>query len=314
MIMAVLLMTACSSEQNDVAIQKNGEGRVALQLTACMPAITTETVTRASGNQWEANDAIGVFALQHNTNQVTTDGNNVSYTVASTGSGYKAFNPTGAPLYLPIDGSQADICAYYPYQNTITYPTQVPVSMLDQTDQAAIDWMTSGRTLYTTQGGSTPITRQNPMCQLLFSHKMCKLQFNIVNDESVEDVDLTNNPLLQIVGMSPVGYLNLLTGGITTNGGNTTPVFAKEMGTAATGYKKSYEAIMLPQVAGDCQVSFILGTSPSQAYYTFIMPARTFEAGNRYIYNVTIRNKSVSVTSIVLDWITGMEASGTVII
>lgn len=307
-------MTACSSEQNDVAIQKDGEGRVALQLTACMPAITMDAVTRAAGNAWEANDAIGVFAVQHNTYQVTSDANNVSYTVASAGDGYKPFNPTGAPAYLPIDGSLVDIFAYYPYQNTITDPTQVPVSMLDQTNQAAIDWMTSSRTQYTEQGGATPISRQNPMCQLQFSHRMCKLQFNIVNDESVEDVDLTNNPLLQIVGMSPVGYLNLLTGGITTNGGNTTPVFAKEMGTAATGYKKSYEAIMLPQVAGDCQVSFILGTSPNQAYYTFIMPARTFEAGNRYIYNVTIRNKSVSVTSIVLDWVTGMEASGTVII
>lgn len=314
MITAVLLLTACSSGQDDALIPKDDGERVALQLTACMPATATEAMTRAAGNAWEANDAIGVFAVQHNTNQVTAGASNVSYTVASAGAGFKTFNPTGAPAYLPTDGSLTDICAYYPYQNDIADPTQVAISMLDQTNQAAIDWMLSGRTQYTELGGTTPISRQNPTCQLQFSHRLCKLQFNIVNDESVEDVDLTNNPQLQIVGMSPVGFLNLLTGSITTNGGNTTPVLAKEMATAATGYKKSYEAIMLPQTAGNCVVSFILGTSPTQAYYTFIMPARTFEAGNRYIYNVTIRNKSVTITSTTLDWITGMEASGTVVI
>ena len=292
MITAMLLMTACSSEQTDDPVRRDGDGRVALQLTACMPAITMDAATRASSNVWEANDAIGVYALQHNTSVVTQDGNNVSYTLAEAGgSGYKDFNPTGVPLYLPIDGSQADICAYYPYRNDITDLTRVAIDMSDQTDQKAIDWMGTGRTQYTTQGGSTPISRQNPSCQLLFNHLMSKVQFNIINGTGITAADLDENPSMQMIGLSTVGYLNLLTGAVNTNGGTTVPVAPQEMATAATGFVKSYEATILPQSAGSCQVSLTIGNGPTSTY-SFIMPARTFLPGKRYIYNVTVKINS----------------------
>ena len=313
MIMAVLLMTACSSEQNDDPVRRDDEGRVALQLTACMPTITVETVTRAAGNAWEANDAIGVFAVDHNRTTVTADGSNVSYQVASAGTGYQTFNPTGAPLYLPISGAAADVCAYYPYKNDVTDPTQVVIDLTDQTDQKAIDWMSSGRTQYTTQGGTTPITRENPTCQLLFSHRMCKIQFNITNGDGITAGDLANNPSMEVRGLSPVGYLNLLTGAVTINGGTTVVFHPQEMATAAGGYVKSFEATVLPQVAGDSQVTFVIGTSP-QARYTFTLPGREFVAGKRYIYNVTVRNKAVSVTSTVTDWTAGVSGGGVVYI
>ena len=113
--------------------------------------------------------------------------------------------------------------------------------------------------------------------------------------------------------MSPVGYLNLFTGDVTTNGGTTVAVAPQEMATAATGYVKSFEATVLPQVAGDCQVSFVIGLSP-QATYTFTMPGQTFEAGKRYVYNVTVKNKAVSVTSNVVDWTAGINSGGVVYI
>jgi hypothetical protein len=295
MITAMLLMTACSGEQTDDPVRRDGDGRVALQLTACMPAITMDATTRASSNVWEANDAIGVFALQHNTSVVTQDGNNVSYTLAEAGgSGYKDFNPTGVPLYLPIDGSQADICAYYPYQSNITNLTRVAIDMSDQTDQKAIDWMGTGRTQYTTQGGSTPISRQNPTCQLLFTHLMAKVQFNIVNGTGISAADLQENPSMQMIGLSTVGYLNLLTGAVNTNGGTTVAVAPQEMTTAETGFVKSYEATILPQTAGSCEVSLTIGNGPTSTY-SFIMPARTFLPGKRYIYNVTVKKSSPSL-------------------
>lgn len=288
----MLLMTACSSEQDDFTGLQQEEGRVALQLTARMPAITMDAATRASGNAWEVNDAIGVFALQHNTSVVTQDGDNVSYTLAEAGgSGYKDFNPTGVPLYLPIDGSQADICAYYPYRDDITDLTRVAIDMSNQTNQNAIDWMSTGRTQYTTQSGSTPISRQNPSCQLLFNHLMSKVQFNIINGTGITAADLDENPSMQMIGLSTVGYLNLLTGAVNTNGGTTVPVAPQEMATAATGFVKSYEATILPQSAGSCQVSLTIGNGPTSTY-SFIMPARTFLPGKRYIYNVTVKINS----------------------
>jgi hypothetical protein len=55
--------------------------------------------------------------------------------------------------------------------------------------------------------------------------------------------------------------------------------------------KEKFDATILPQTAGTCDVSLTIGNGPTSTY-SFVMPARTFEAGNRYIYNVTVKTNS----------------------
>lgn len=307
---AVLLLTACSSEQDDALRRGVDDGRVALQVSAAIPGVSIEANTRATGNAWAEGDAIGVYAFEAGTTTPLTNGTNKEYTTSQSGSTAAVFLPfavVGDPIYLPLDGTAAEIYAYYPRQNIMADPEAVAINVAVQSNQAAIDWMTTGRTTTTTQGGSTPITRDHPDCELQFSHRLCKLQFNL-KGEGITSQELEDNPPVIAAGLKTTGSINLMTGAVTATDGNATAINPLLMASPATGYDKSYEAIILPQeLAAPLNVTITIGTLAQSVTYTFAMPAQSFTAGNRYIYNVTVKNKKASVDCTIDDWTNGVD-------
>ena len=305
---AVLLLTACSSEQDDALRRGVDDGRVALQVSAAIPGVSIEANTRATGNAWAEGDAIGVYAFEAGTTTPLTNGTNKEYTTSQSGSTAAVFLPfavVGDPIYLPLDGTAAEIYAYYPRQNVIVNPEAVAIDVADQS--TAIDWMTTGRMATTTQGGSTPITRDHPDCELQFSHRLCKLQFNL-KGEGITSQELEDNPPVIAAGLKTTGSINLMTGAVTATGGNATAINPLLMASPATGYDKSYEAIILPQdLAALLNVTITIGTLARSITYTFAMPTQSFTAGNRYIYNVTVKNKKASVDCNIDDWENGVD-------
>ena len=305
---AVLLLTACSSEQDDALRRGVDDGRVALQVSAAIPGVSIEANTRATGNAWAEGDAIGVYAFEAGTTTPLTNGTNKEYTTSQSGATAAVFLPfavVGDPIYLPLDGTAAEIYAYYPRQNVIVNPEAVAIDVADQS--TAIDWMTTGRMATTTQGGSTPITRDHPDCELQFSHRLCKLQFNL-KGEGITSQELEDNPPVIAAGLKTTGSINLMTGAVTATGGNATAINPLLMASPATGYDKSYEAIILPQdLAALLNVTITIGTLARSITYTFAMPTQSFTAGNRYIYNVTVKNKKASVDCNIDDWENGVD-------
>ena len=305
---AVLLLTACSSEQDDALRRGVDDGRVALQVSAAIPGVSIEANTRATGNAWAMGDAIGVYAFEAGTTDPLANGTNKEYTASQSGSTAAVFLPfavVGDPIYLPLDGTAAEIYAYYPRQNVIVNPEAVAIDVADQS--TAIDWMTTGRMATTTQGGSTPITRDHPDCELQFSHRLCKLQFNL-KGEGITSQELEDYPPVIAAGLKTTGSINLMTGAVTATGGNATAIHPLRMASPATGYDKSYEAIILPQdLAAPLNVTITIGTLAQSITYTFAMPTQSFTAGNRYIYNVTVKNKKASVDCNIDDWENGVD-------
>ena len=300
------LLTACNSEEMGMPVGGGADGRVPLQLTADLGDAGISATTRAANNVWTQGDAVGVYAVATGTTTPITDGANVEYTASSSGTNVP-LAATNNPIYLPVDYSAVDVYAYYPHQNSVTMNGQF-ISVTDQTDQTTIDWMITGRTQYTTQGGSTPITRDNPTCQLLFRHALCKLQFNL-KGEGITAQEFTDyNATITIgAGLYTQGYLNLWTGALSMMSANTTTITPLKMASPATNYDMSFEAIVLPQTTtGDITVTIRLGGTP-HADYTFTIPAGTFSPGNKYVYSVTVKNKVVTVTSTITDWTTGVE-------
>ena len=302
------LLTACSSEETGMPVGGGADGRVQLRLTADMGDAGISATTRAANNAWTQGDAVSVYAVATGTKTPITDGDNVEYTASSDGTDDVPLAATDDPIYLPVDYSAVDVYAYYPRQNSVTMNGQL-ISVTDQSDQTAIDWMITGRTQYTTQGGSTPITRNNPTCELQFRHALCKLQFNL-KGEGIATQEFTDyNATMTIgAGLYTQASLNLWTGALSNFSANTTTLMPHKMNTPATGSDMSFEAIVLPQTTtSDITVTIRLGDTP-HADYTFTIPSNTaYEAGNRYVYNVTVRNKVVTVTSTIVDWTTGVE-------
>lgn len=320
---ALLLLAACSSGGDAPADGTAPEAPVALELSAQMGGVTVEPQTRAHGDIWDAGDAIGVFTYPKLS--ATAEATNVQYTTEAGGKTQNAtvfipFAPVGTPIYL--SSQEVYVYAYYPYKsdtNANTTPEEYPISTADKSSQQGIDWLVTGRVESTEPLGPTPITKNNPAVKLNFRHALAKVQVNLLHGEGMKASDLTTAPTVSIgAGLKTTAKLNLFYGTLRSLGGESTATITmKHMGTKGIGKFKpgddpaeetadqSYEAIILPQsYNGGVTVTIAMG----DGRYYFQLPAPTspeanvFTAGYRYIYNVRVKAKDLTVTSTVTPW------------
>lgn len=305
-------MAACSNDEGDATVNN---GRVPLRIVSSI-SVEQSVTTRAANSAWEAADQIGIYCTTDNTTTTYADVtpttcNNLPYTFndgenyETSGTNYRAF--TGTTVYLPADGTNIDVYAYYPYSAGATTPTAVPVNVSDQSSQKAIDFM---------RAAVADRNANNNTAELTFQHKLVKLQFNLkqgtdmLSDEIINA--FTNGKLSVAIGGQPTAATyNIYTDVLSITAGST-GITATAMTDAATGYDKSFEAIVLPNkmtaegdelannTAADRTVTIIIGTTqhPSGPNYTFtftIPGGTTFIAGNKYTYNVTVNTTSIQV-------------------
>jgi len=324
--MSALVLGACSSDKDDDVSNggNNGnpdsQGRVALQISGGIDVkVTSNAKTRAYDDSWTASDAIGVYALTHEDTPssysiITAGGTNVAYTAdaaanTNNGSTFQSFTAT-TPLYLPTDGSRIDVYAYYPRQESPT-PTGQTVTFTTQ-DSTALDWMITGQTQYTTRTGSTTITKANNSCQLLFAHKFCKLQFNIVHGTGLTATNITGgSPSLTIADMPSSAKLHLFSGAVSDVSGTLNTITAQKIEPCHTSYDAAFSAIIPPHTTAAVRtVTLTINT----VNYTFTIPANyTFASGNRYIWNVTVNSNGLTVTAAITNW-TDVTVDGNVVV
>ena len=307
-----LLLAACSSD-SDPAVTNDGR-RVPLQVTGYI-ADTPLGITRAAGSAWEADDQIGVYAVESNTRTPIEDGSNVCYSTSSGGETYdsdrkiytyKAFT-TSNPIILPPTGN-IDVYGYYPYSakkkdgTTNFDPEHVEIDVSTQ----SIDLMTTDKVSTTTHDVTTPISISNPSCELLFHHRLTKLVFNLDLSEmvSVSTISLT------IGSQKTTATYDIYDNELTYSSGVANqPVSAVALATANSGYEKTFEAIVLPNDASnnpgvDRTVTIVVdGRS-----YTFTIAVTgasssnkvetpSFDAGKKYVYNVKVYPFTIEVNT-----------------
>lgn len=302
-----VLLAACSSD-SDPAVTNDGR-RVPLQVTGYI-ADTPLGITRAAGSAWEADDQIGVYAVESNTTKPIEDGSNVCYSTSSGGETYvgidkytyKAFT-TSTPIILPSSGN-IDVYGYYPYSakkkdgTTNFDPEHVEIDVSTQ----SIDLMTTDKVSTTTHDGSTLISIANPSCQLLFHHRLTKLEFNL----NLSEMGTVSTTSLTIGSQKTAATYNIYTD-VLTFSGDANQTITAVVGTTTDALHKSFEAIVLPNDASnnpgvDRTVTIIVdGRS-----YTFTIATTddgssnkvetpSFDAGKKYVYNVKVYPFTIEV-------------------
>lgn len=102
--------------------------------------IAGQPQTRATGNQWDVNDSIGVFMYAAGTALVDSiiinDGFNRMYRIYGNGNFIPAHD--NQSLHLPDDGA-VNFAAFYPYRNISGFIQRLDIS--NQHSQPAIDFM-----------------------------------------------------------------------------------------------------------------------------------------------------------------------------
>ncbi|NCD72492.1 fimbrillin family protein [Mucilaginibacter agri] len=269
LVVMVVLASCRKDNTRDVLNPKGTEVRFS-------SSINGEIKTKAVGNTWEANDAIGVFEKRGTglTNILAT---NKSYT--TTGDGAFQASATDQTIYYPEDGSQVDFIAYYPYKQTLS-GTTYPVDLTNQTSQPAIDLM------YASAAG---LSKTSSNAQLVFSHQLSKIEITVTKGQGVTDLSgLTTS----ISGQKTTASFDLATGTLSGQA-QVANILAK---TGVTGSTMLAEAIVLPTTdATGTKVVFTIGSRT----FTWTMPDGTaFEAGKKYAYNVELKGSSTGTSDV----------------
>ena len=297
-LLALAVLAGCSNDENLPGGNDNN-GRVALQVTSGIQ-------TRAYDDQWEAGDAIGIFALMPGTTEIATDETsgaaqgNRKYSTGESAPG--TFNPTDETetIYLPVDGSTRDFIAYYPYKPEMAGSTY-KIDLTTQNPQRNIDFMVS--TTQQAEGSSrtTDISKTDPTVQFRFGHKLSKVRLNIETGNGFAG----NHS--ELAGMTVA-----LTGQQTTADFD---VLTDDKVAIAKGYEgidlltaengRTSEGIVMPSNDYDGMQFEFRVKGHGQPYVWELNnseKATRFDPGKEYIYNITIHKTAIEVTATIKDW------------
>ena len=177
------------------------------------------STTRAFDSSWDATDSIGVFTTVAGSGTITMSGTyndeNIRYDIASAAetynesaeegerNKYKGFAPhsEGSQIYLPADGSNVDVYAYYPWTNGVTASSPLAISIpTSQTlaNQKKTDVLMA-ETL-TDLTNNKPINIDHPSVSLLFRHILSKVIIKVKVGTGYGETDLKDRIDVKITG------------------------------------------------------------------------------------------------------------------
>ena len=283
--LAALLLTAC---QNDEETMQT-DARVALQVTSGIQ-------TRAYDATWEANDPIGIFGYIQTETPMEWS-NNIQY-VTVTGDGTFAPAQGEVPIYLPIDGTAVDFVAYYPYTKTLANGVYT-VDVTDQSIQKNIDLMAASK--QTTDRISHAVAFN-------FEHKLSKIYLTFKAGEDMTIADLAGMTV-QLTGQQTQATFDVTQPesevSVTADNPITLNLKTSTDGTSAEGIvlpSDNYSGMTLHLVLANNAGYFNWDLNGSEA--------EKFEAGKKYVYDITVNKTRLSVTSDITDWIPGNGETG----
>lgn len=281
--LAAILLTAC---QNDEETMQT-DTRVALQVTSGIQ-------TRAYDDQWEEKDDIGIFGFTQEDAPAQAY-TNVRY-VTTGGDG--AFTPDGTTIYLPTDGSSLDFVAYYPHTTDLENGIYT-VDVENQSDQSTIDLMAAD---------TQTADRINNTVAFNFEHKLSKIVLTFKPGDGMALSELAGMTV-QLTNQQPKATFDVTQPDGEVVVGKNTPA-TLTLDTDADG--TSSEGIVLPSANFD-GMTLHLELSDGSSFFNWDLnnsKADKFEAGKKYVYDITVNRSRLDVTATIEDWVPGNGENG----
>lgn len=178
------LLGSCSQNAMDDSIPE-AKGKKIDLITQIAP--TTRTSTTGMKTVFTEGDQIGVFGLARE-DASTILNSNLKYQLNNNNWG------TETPIILPIDGSNVNFYAYYPYMDSENASTTFDFSV--NRDQAANGYNTSDLLLAKNESIVTSEANESTAIELSFAHAFALVEVDVTLPEGVtpEKVTLTAYP------------------------------------------------------------------------------------------------------------------------
>ena len=327
LILCAALFVGCSRDDGQ---EPDGGDPVALSFTAAVDGVafaqggtsaglrgTSDaftTRTTAGGDEWVQDDKVGIFMLDAGRNLPgITGAENRKFKVSDITTGALTLDDGGAEIYYPQSGN-VDFIAYYPYGTTgtgageITADYKYNVCVVDQSDPAVIDILYAKK---------TDVAKSKAAVNLEFSHAMSKITLNVKAGNGLTSADISGLAASTIAfGGMPVTAELALQDGTPTTGTNLARTFSPlKAETVSATYDATFSAILVPQAADTYNGRTVVFTVGGQSYTWAIPAAEKFEAGNHYVYPLTVQKSGIVVAGspTIIDWTVNDNDTGTAI-
>lgn len=296
--LGAIILASCSN--SDELIIPSAEGR-----QAEFNATIGKVKTRASGTNWDANDAIGIYALGTgkalSTANIYDKKSNVKYITAAAGAnGNFVAESKAKAIILPGDGAKLDFIAYYPYHTNITADYKYEFNVATQTNPASIDL------LYAKATGASKAKASVP---LAFNHKLSLVTIDLKTSEDVSKVKL-DQAVVKIKNAIVNGAMNLADGTVTA--GTTKQDVSPVVSYQTTPNTAKAVAILVPgQKMAEIKVEITLANGK---IYEWTPPAYTLTSGTASTYTLSLTSGGVQAqgSGTINNWGSGTTGNGEV--
>lgn len=345
---ALLLLAACTADGTDPAPQQTPATQLLLEgtiLTGNSPVTRVGGTEAIQNTHLDAGNRVGGFIYRHGTDAKETTGEKYGYTnyPFDTWQANYLYNPN-QPLF-PVQGTErrVDIYAYAPYvDETVdaSYATlntahtfTVKTDQTKRADFVASDLLWGYRNQDNTDPYLsavtmvTPITTQNQIVPIKFSHMLSQVYVEISAGDGVT-TDQLEGAEVKLNGVTLDGTLNFKTGTLTcgtttgtvkvlkcgykydTNGNQVLINKTSEAADYAAHFKGA--AIVYPVATLPTTVTLTITTSVT-TYTAYLKTTNItkWEAGKKYVYQISVSTIGLALTTTVSDWTPGGTASGT---
>jgi len=291
-ITALLLFTACSNHEEEINI---AEGKDLIQLSSNID--DGGLGTRANLSDAETQNTQFASAMGINV-EIYKTGASSSYT-----SGTYTANGSGGLTgycYYPADGSNIDICAYYPkIVSSSTTSFNVGTSQTSAANYQDYDLMYAIK-LTNKAKGSTH--------ELSFRHALAKIVVNLSAGNGVSDSDLTSYvTAVKLKSLKPTATFSISGGAV---GSITATGTAADVSIKGSTVTSSHNAIIVPQAKSG---AFIEVTYNGNTYTYSLPSSTTFSPGYVYTYNISVNSAGISLsTTSITGWTSTTAVSSSI--
>ncbi|MBR5729539.1 MAG: fimbrillin family protein [Prevotella sp.] len=277
---ATAMFSSCSSNDEEQVVE-NQQKQVELKITAGIS-------TRAVNASWTSGDKIGVFSMDGTTPSYS----NMSYTTVN-GDGNFTPSQEDQTIMLPYDSESRTIAAYYPFTAAAASGTYT-IDVSNQSNQEAIDLLVANPV--------SNVSKTSPVAALEFHHKLVKIDLTISPGEGITQEQLASMTVT-ISNQPTTGTCDVINNGnVVVTSTNTSTITLLTTNNGATS-----EAILLPVSSTENMI--LTFDIPNAGVYKWAVnsaaKSQSFDAGNKYKYDISINKTSLIVNSSIEDWTQG---------
>lgn len=280
-----IVLFSCSSSDSVIETEPPPTPTEKLPIT-----ISSSVSSSAIDLAFEVGDSLGLYVVNHNADgsaaALQVSGNyvdNMQYT----------YNTTWTPAtqtYWIDNSTHADFYLYYPYTSSVTSIEAMPYSVKANQSQLS-DYKSSVLMI----GKAIGVAPKLSPVRIEAKHVMSQITINLVVGNGFTHATLAAAKVsVKVNKLKTIATANLATGALTALGDDTDIIPFKVA-------NNSYKAIVVPQAVGEGNLITVNVDGRN-----FDLPKTTnfrgFEAGKKYIFNVTLSRDTSGVNVNITKW------------